>query len=273
MRNETLGSQQNLIKTTGILTASGEDTLSSAFAHISSSHDAVVVTDTHRHVLGLVSPYYTSVRHRYPQTKKLKHCVYKPPRITPDTLVEDAIRLILETKIHFLPVIDEGGVLKGIITARRLLEWMRRDSKLHQSLSTLLAHKAYLQTINIHSSISEAVAFFKRSKRSKLVVLDENNHLRRLISVYDLMMEREEWAKPAGKQDRIAAKGKRQRGDGTRRVEAVMITHVYTVLATSSIRDAVDEMLRNEVGSIVVMKDRFTPQQIITTRDVLNWYP
>lgn len=225
-----------------------DDSLRSAQRKFKSSHDAVMVVDEKGTLLGVVSPYYALLHRQFPPDTKLKHALLHPPHITEATPLVEIIRLILESKIHFLPVVDESEKIIGIVSARRILQQIEKLPRAGDAITTLTDGKHYLQTITVGSKATELSDFFKRTKYSKIIIVDEHNHLKGIVSAFDVMEGREQ--------------GK---------VEEYMKKHVITVGAQATVATVVHTMLAKEIGSVVVVKPGNVPTQIITTSDLLKW--
>ena len=131
----------------------------------------------------------------------------------------------------------------------------------------MLGNKRYLQSINLNSSFEEVLRFFQRSKLSKIVIVNQENNLQGIISLFDLLPLFNEPKERMGFFDR---------GEPVNQLAKYTIKHV---LKTATIRVTPDEkisevirlILDKEIGSVIVMKNRFQPQNIITTSDLLRY--
>ncbi len=257
---------KDILKTSGIISLPPDAKLAEAISKFKSSHDAIMVTEDGQ-FFGLINSYFTLAKHNYPTTTKLKNCIFSPPKLSLTTKIEEIARLMLESKVHYLPVLDSANQLLGIATARRVLKSQLDSQKAKNTVSDLLGNKRYLQSINLNSSFEEVLRFFQRSKLSKIVIVNQENNLQGIISLFDLLPLFNEPKERMGFFDR---------GEPVNQLAKYTIKHV---LKTATIRVTPDEkisevirlILDKEIGSVIVMKNRFQPQNIITTSDLLRY--
>ena len=56
-----------------------------------------------------------------------QRCSYKPISVSPDTPVGDVARLMIESKIHHVVVIDSEGIIVGVVSALDFVRTFLRD--------------------------------------------------------------------------------------------------------------------------------------------------
>lgn len=259
---------KDILKTKRVWYVSEDATLAEAESRFVSSHDSVVAVDGEHKLLGIVSPYYTAIKRHYPPATKIKRCLFHPPKIYLDTPIDKIAHFFLETKIHDLPVIDESGLFLGLVTARRALRLLRKSDLVHIPIEEMLEDKDYLLSININSKLDEAIRFFMRTKHSKLVVVNEHNHLQGILSIFDVLSI---YREPRVKENVFDRKSN-VAGYNTHRVQEYMVRNVMTVALKSSIGTVVDTILDKQIGSVVVLKNRLEPLNILTTSDFLKFF-
>ncbi|MDP4030787.1 MAG: CBS domain-containing protein [Candidatus Beckwithbacteria bacterium] len=247
---------QDLLKTDGILTANPDDSLASALAQIHSSHDAVFVKDRDK-LLGVVSPYHVLYRTSYPAATKVKNCLFSPPRLKPETKVETIARLMLESKVYFLPIVTSTGKWLGIVSYRRLL---RRKSKLTFKLKT----KA-LVTIKETASIGQARSLMKLSGVSRLVVISDSGRLTGILTRYDLG---EALGRPQTSPNNLGRVGEKTKA-AKAPVKRFIKRDVMAIKADEPVDAAITMMLDRKVGSLVIVNNHWQPVGIISVRDCL----
>lgn len=258
---------RDILKTQGIISLSGESKLAEAVTKFKSSHDAVMVVDNDQ-FLGLISPYYTLIKRIYPSSTKLKNCLFSPPKLNLETTVFEAARLMLESKVHYLPVLDSANQLLGIVTARRILRSQLSSKKSISRVTDLLKNKRYLQSINIESRFDEVLRFFQRSKLSKIVIVNRENNLQGIISLFDLLPLFNE---PKERQ-RFFDRGESNNVLAKYTIRHVLKTATIRVVPDQKISAVMQLILDKEIGSVIVMKNRFQPENIITTSDLLKYF-
>jgi len=256
----------DILKTDNVISLSPNSKLAEATSKFKSSHDAVMVVDEGQFV-GVVSPYHALMRRAYPPNTKLLNCLFSPPKLRLDTPLEEVARLMLESKVHYLPIVNEANELLGIATARRVLRRLLDAPQFRETAADLIRGKKYLQTINLNSVFEEVLRFFQITKLSKVVIVNQENNLQGIISVFDILP--------------IFAEPKERMGffDKGEQVGALKKYTIRHFLKTSTInvdigvnlKEVIQLILDKEIGSVIVMKNRLQPENIITTSDLLTY--
>lgn len=257
---------KDILKTEGIITLSPNDKLAEAISKFQSSHDAVMVVENGQFV-GLVNPYFSLIKRTYPPSTKLKSCLFSPPKLTQNTSLKEIARLMLESKIHYLPVLNSANQLLGIVTARRILESQLNSPIAKDLADSVIANKKYLQTINITSNFEEVLRYFQTSKLSKIVIVNDKNALQGIISQFDLLRLFDE----PKERMHFFDKGEPTNAFAKYTIKHFLKTATIQVNKKIQLREIINLILNKEIGSVIVMKDRLTPQNIITTSDILNY--
>ena len=107
--------------------------------------------------------------------------IVDPVTIEQDQLVSDALAIMSRFKISGVPVVDKGGLLVGIITNRDLRFETRFDIKVSEIMTP-----QPLVTVPIGTTLDEAKVKLQKHRIEKLLVVDENGHLKGLITVKDI---------------------------------------------------------------------------------------
>lgn len=126
------------------------------------------------------------------QVKKVKKSesgiIIDPIYITPDALVSEAEELMSEYKISGVPVVDAHDKLLGILTNRdmRFIDASVMDKKV-QSVMT----KMPLVTAKQGTTLDEAALILQEHKIEKLPIVDDEGHLKGLITIKDIQKKKE----------------------------------------------------------------------------------
>ena len=107
--------------------------------------------------------------------------IVEPVTLRPDEPVTAALELMGRYHISGVPVVDEAGILVGILTNRDL----RFEGDTGQRVSDLMTAQD-LVTAPVGTTLEEARAILHRHKIEKLPVVDEDGRLRGLITVKDI---------------------------------------------------------------------------------------
>src|SRR3989338_1866005 len=179
---------KDIIKTGKIIKISPEETLSSALSLTRTSHDAVFVFDEKNTFIGVINPYYCLIKSSFPGNAKVKHCLYHPPKVRVNFSIAKVAESFIESKIHYLPVFDDQDRFLGIISARHLLSYYLDSPWFAIPIKDILKMKNKpVITIYEEDTVSSAINTFKKTKVSKLIVLNKDLKLRGILSYYDLI--------------------------------------------------------------------------------------
>lgn len=108
--------------------------------------------------------------------------IYDPVTIKETATVGDALALMKENRIGGIPVVDERGYLRGIVT--------NRDLRFIDNVKTpisLVMTKENLVTTTDGANLKEATELLRRHKIEKLLVVDKEGKLTGLITYKDIM--------------------------------------------------------------------------------------
>ena len=107
--------------------------------------------------------------------------IVDPVTIHQNKLVSDALAIMSRYKISGVPVVDEDGLLVGIITNRDL----RFETRFDIPVSEIMTPQP-LVTVPVGTTLDEAKVKLQKHRIEKLLVVDENGHLKGLITVKDI---------------------------------------------------------------------------------------
>lgn len=165
------------------------------------------------------------------EVKKVKRAesgmIIDPVTVHSDSLVADAKQLMRENKIGGIPVVDEQGVLVGIVTNRDL-RFERNVSRKVWDVMT----KMPLITTSENTTLSQAEDILQQHKIEKLPVVDAAGKLVGLITYKDIIKQR---SQPHSSKDPL----------GRLRVAAA-------VGITPDMMDRVGALVANNVDAIVI---------------------
>lgn len=108
--------------------------------------------------------------------------IVDPLTVSPDSIAEDALQIMVKYKITGLPVIKNDRTLFGIITNRDL----RFEKNLHYKVSKVMTPKEKLITVKEGTTLDEAKQLLHKFKIEKLPVVNSDFKLRGLITMKDI---------------------------------------------------------------------------------------
>lgn len=109
-----------------------------------------------------------------------------PVTLVEGATVKDALRLMSENKIGGIPVVDANHTLKGIVTNRDL----RFEKDLKKPIVEVMT-SGNLVTAKETTDLSQAENILQQHKIEKLLVVDDNNKLKGLITYRDIIKVKE----------------------------------------------------------------------------------
>ncbi|HSK20079.1 MAG TPA: IMP dehydrogenase [Longimicrobiales bacterium] len=112
--------------------------------------------------------------------------ILNPITLKPGGTLRDALKLMQEFSISGVPIVDENGMLRGIITNRDL----QFEQELGKPISEVMT-KDRLITVPVGTSLEDAEQILHRERIEKLPVVDKDGRLRGLITVKDIFKRRQ----------------------------------------------------------------------------------
>jgi IMP dehydrogenase len=131
-----------------------------------------------------------SIEQQAAEVRKVKRSesgmIQDPITMHMDAKVKDALHLMKENSIGGIPVVDEHNKLQGIVTNRdlRFQKDMNRDVKEVMSKDNLV-------TVSQGTDLSKAEDILQQHKIEKLPVVDDQYHLKGLITYRDIIKIKE----------------------------------------------------------------------------------
>ena len=126
-----------------------------------------------------------SVAHQAEEVDKVKRSesgmIVDPVTIRDDKTVREALDIMENFKISGVPVVDENGFLVGIITNRDL----RFETRFDIPVSDVMT-KQPLVTVPVGTTLNQAKVRLQKHRIEKLLVVDDDGHLKGLITVKDI---------------------------------------------------------------------------------------
>ncbi|HKG96740.1 MAG TPA: IMP dehydrogenase [Pyrinomonadaceae bacterium] len=153
--------------------------------------------------------------------------IVDPVTIRPDRPVREALQVMERFHISGVPVVDESGHLVGIITNRDLRFETRFDIPVADVMT-----KQPLVTVPVGTTLEQAKAVLQKHRIEKLLVVDDDKHIKGLITVKDIQKAIKY---PSAAKDNL----------GRLRVAAA-------IGATGDYRERADELVKARVDCLVI---------------------
>ncbi|MCK4454116.1 CBS domain-containing protein [Candidatus Parcubacteria bacterium] len=251
-----------------------ETTLGSALSMINSSHEPVFVLDKNNKFLGLVSPYYTLFRKRYPYTTKVKSLIIVPPRINNSTHFYEIADFMISTRIYILPVMNEKEEIKGKVTARNIIKAAINQQELIKEIAESIKIEKAI-TARTDTKAKDIYSLLRQKATSRIILVNDKGKLAGIIARRDI---EEAFTKPTTKQRFSTRKGKpinysfdkeiTTRFDSP--ISKFYIRNVLTAKKELGIEKVLQGMMRAGKNSIVIVDKNNYPSGIISIRTILK---
>ena len=106
--------------------------------------------------------------------------ILNPITMQPEQKIHEAVEIMKKYRISGVPI-TKSGKLVGILTNRDL----RFEKRLDAQISTVMT-KDHLITVPMGTTLEEAKDILHRNRIEKLLVVDDHNHLKGLITIKDI---------------------------------------------------------------------------------------
>jgi IMP dehydrogenase len=177
--------------------------------------------------------------HEVSSVKKYESGVIKDPiTVGPDISIREVIALTQAQKISGVPVVN-GDELVGIITSRDL----RFETRLDEPVSKLMTPKARLITVNEHADRKEAIALLHKHRIEKILVVNDDFHLRGMITVKDIQKAKDYPQACKDEQERLRVGAAVGTGQGTEERVAALVTAGVDVIIVDTAHGHSQEVL------------------------------
>ncbi len=127
-----------------------------------------------------------SIREQAEEVRKVKRSesgmIVNPITLKPENKMFEAVQLVKEKGFSGLPIVDDEGKLKGILTNRDI----RRTNNLEMEINHFMTTENLI-TVREDIKMEEARRLLHENKIEKLPVVDENNYLKGLITLKDII--------------------------------------------------------------------------------------
>ena len=122
------------------------------------------------------------------KVKRFESGILKDPiTIPPSMTVREVLEITRQYRISGLPVIDKAGKVVGIVTNRDL----RFETNLDQPVKSIMTPRKRLVTVREGASVEDAKELIRKHRLERVLVIDDEWHMRGLITVKDILKSTE----------------------------------------------------------------------------------
>ncbi|MEQ1559773.1 MAG: IMP dehydrogenase [Methyloglobulus sp.] len=163
--------------------------------------------------------------------KKFESGVIKDPiTVSPDVSIRDVIKLTRAKNISGVPVVN-GDELVGIVTSRDL----RFETRFDEPITKVMTPKERLVTVRENADQKEAIALLHKHRIEKILVVNEQFHLRGMITVKDIQKAKDYPQACKDEQERLRVGAAVGTGFGTEeRVDALIAAGVDVIIVDTA---------------------------------------
>jgi IMP dehydrogenase len=162
--------------------------------------------------------------------KKYESGVIKDPiTVSPDVSIRDVLNLTRSKNISGVPVVD-GDELIGIVTSRDL----RFETRFDEPVTSVMTPKERLVTVKENAEQKEAIALLHKHRIEKVLVVNDNFHLRGMITVKDIQKAKDFPQACKDEQERLRVGAAVGTGPGTEDRVAALVAAAVDVIVVDT---------------------------------------
>ncbi len=179
--------------------------------------------------------------------------IVNPITMKPTDHIFEAIEVMQKNKISGLPIIDENNTLVGILTNRDI----RFETKVNRPISEVMTKNPI--TVPTDTALEEAEKLFHKHKIEKILMVDEKNHLKGLITYKDILKRIQYPGASKDEYGRLLAGAALGVGDDTLDRAAALVDKKVDVLVVDTAHGHSTRVL----DTIKTIKKKFPDQELI----------
>ncbi len=196
------------------------------------------------------------------QSTKAKRLVIHAPKISPETSIIEASRLMVENDVMQLPVEDKSRII-GVVTADDILK--KSAEKYFGSKKSEEVMSKDVMVCSPEDKIKRVLNLFRDYHISRLPVVSDGE-LTGIISMHDIVNK----ALQMDIEPDVFSESDAKQALYNMNVEDVMTYTAETVKKHDPVREAINKMLDYDISAVIVVNDEGMPAGIITKRDLLE---
>ncbi len=186
--------------------------------------------------------------------------VRKTPKITPETTIYEAARLMVENQLRQLPVFDKAKVV-GVVTTESLMQRAVVTEFGDKPVSCMMSEGVI--SLDADDHVGKLINVLREEGISRVPVLARGK-LVGIVTMHDLL----QLIQPNRTEHGEGSVGKHNSPMRNISVKDIMTDSVVTVRPDSTIREAVELMIKKDIQGLVVY-DQKKVRGIMTATDVL----
>ncbi len=246
-----------------VVCAHPSDTISKAISKMQEHgfHELPVVDDK-GNLLGIIN-YKTLIRRKSISLySHVENVMIKPPVVSPDDNIVDAVIKMLDGGFRSLPVVKKGKVV-GIISRTDVIKLVPSIPDLANiPVEDVMTSEPYV--VDENAPVDAAIELMKKISELSLPVVDSNNHLSGVVHMREI--SRAIWrAKERASQGELAGEKEKK----VVYIKELMSPPVY-VEEDAKLKEAAEKMTEFHSSICVVINKDNVPIGVISQRDVME---
>jgi len=195
------------------------------------------------------------------KSTKVKSVMKRVPRLLPDTPLEEAARLMVESGAKHLPVLKDDELL-GIVSSREMLSSYVEEGASLEKVSGIMVRRPLV--IGMDNTIAQALSIMRENGISRLLVM-KGEGLAGIVTLHDIV-RKAMVPKQRMKRDRqMSVDGRMFDAE----IRSIMVEQVITANRNDSIRHVINLMLERGISSVPIVEDGKLIG-LVTTSDILK---
>lgn len=249
------------IMTTKVITLTTEDLISTAIAKMSDNKmHHIPITDGKGGYVGMLDYNLLFKRESIPVTTKVKTVMERTPSITTSASVADAARLMIDSGLRALPVLEKNRI-KGIVTSTDVVHSVNSIPEVARLLASDIMSGEPI-TVSENDDLVEALREMRSIDETSIPVVDSEGRVTGLVNINDI--SKELWRERGRMR-----KGQYFRNEAKPLVKDVMVAPLVTN-PDKSISSCMEEMIDSEARICTVVDENMVPEGVISQGDILG---
>jgi len=201
---------------------------------------------------------------KWDPTKAKVRDVYKPaPVVKPTEDLSKAAKLMMEVDLRSIPVGESKAEIIGVISDIELLKRVAEGDFGKKKVEEFMTKDVI--TLKPEDTVAKAFATMRDNAISRIPIVDETGKLEGLVTLHDLIIR---FIKP-----RFRAQAGEVAGEKipplSMPLRDVMIRGVITASPDTRVREAVAEMVENDIDGLIIVNEDNKVVGVLTVKDLL----
>jgi len=201
------------------------------------------------------------------------------PRLNGEEDLKEVARLMLTSNYSLLPVIEKGDII-GVVKASDIIDKLDTKTKRKKVIDIATTE---LVVVHENDRVGKAIQLMNEKTIERIPIVDDEGNLLNIVSITDLLSKY--YLLMQSKTEARGRGGLTQNGPRTirafktmrhNRIEGLPVKNfatpvIITATERENLRDVINDMMKFEIGSIVVTRDK-KAVGIVTIRDLLKLF-